>query len=136
MSADKYRRSGRSLFFEPDLDFLFGELDSHCGLKSLGVSGVEKAYIDSGRSRSGNENPAATVKVSKQAALADEVSYTDGAVRAFGRGRRVRARLMSLPLFVQSLLAEWYTPRQWSAVDRKFELSEITAAHLAYRNTK
>jgi hypothetical protein len=119
--------------YNADLDFFFGELDSECGLKSVGASGVEKLYLDSGNTRKAAGGAELTAKTGKHSIVADTWPYTDANIKSFGRGRRIWSRISALPYFFQELLREYYTPRQWpDSPVHTMSKQVVRAAHRAY----
>jgi hypothetical protein len=119
--------------YNSDLDFFFGQYDSECGLKSVGVSGVEQLYLDSGNSRKSTGGEELTVKTGKQSVPASSDIYTDANLKAFERGRRVWGRLSILPYFYQELLREYYTPRRFPEPPQlSMDKALVRGAHRAY----
>jgi hypothetical protein len=106
-----------------DLDWYYGQYDSECGLKSIGISSALDAISTLGSYTTAESNSAITVKVSISRDLQkwfEGGPWDDhhaqfrgrGDFCAFTRGRRIHARLGVLPWTAREFLRQYYEARQ------------------------
>jgi hypothetical protein len=114
-----------------DLDWYYGQYDSECGLKSIGVANVLDAAISMGSYTAVDEIDAIPIKVTVTRNLQrwfEGGPWDDhhaqfrgrGEYCAFTRGRRVWRRLQRLPWVFQETLRLHYEARQLYVRDEEY----------------
>lgn len=99
--------------YEADLDWWFNFYDSECGLKSIGLGGMEAAFGSDGNRHKWSDGSTETVHMrSGHGGNPVNDPWSDAKhLKAFGRGRLVWQRLTSLSYADQTLLRAFYSPR-------------------------
>lgn len=99
--------------YEPDLDWWFNVYDSECGLRSIGLGGLEMAFDSDGCRHKWSDGSTETVHMlSGHGGNPVNDPWSDAKhLKAFSRGRRVWAKLCNVSWANQSVLRRFYEPR-------------------------
>ncbi len=99
--------------YEADLDFFFNVYDSECGLKSVGLGGLEMAFDSDGCRHKWSDGSTETVHMrsGRGGNPVNDPWSDERHIKAFGRGRKVWQRLTSLSYADQMVLRAFYSPR-------------------------
>lgn len=127
--------------YEADLDWYFGCYDSECGLKSIGLGGMEAAFGSDGNRHKWSDGSTETVHMrSGHGGNAVSDPWSDARhLKAFSRGRKVWALLGRLSYADQQTIKAFYTPRyplekgQYWGMPRP-ERNAVLAAITSYRS--